>query len=145
MMQDKIYSQSDLTKIDLESFLYELVPFLYDSFDVTMNRVSTYINIKNVYLPIDKAVTCGLIINELLSNSLLHSFPNKKKGNITIDMHEDKPGKYYLSIRDNGMGVISSKGKPHSFSMVLVGMFVKNIGGTFEVDRKAGTKVTIKF
>ncbi len=145
IIQEKLYAQSNLAKIDLESFLYSLIPSLYSSYDVTINRVSTYVNVKNVFLPIDKAVTCGLIINELISNSLLHSFPIKKKGNITIDMHEDTPGKYYLSIRDNGVGVISAKGKPHSFSMVLVGMFVKNLGGTFEIDRKSGTKVTIKF
>ena len=145
IIQEKLYRQKDVTEIDLENFMYVLIPYLYDAYDITMNRVSTYVNIKNVTLSIDKAITCSMIINELLSNALLHSFPNKKKGNITIDMHEDKPGKYYLSVRDNGAGVISAKGRPHSFSMVLVGMFAKNLGGTFEVDRKAGTKVVIHF
>ncbi|MEO8514834.1 MAG: histidine kinase dimerization/phosphoacceptor domain -containing protein [Ignavibacteria bacterium] len=145
LIQEKLYLQNDISDIDIENFMFLLIPYLYDSYDITMNRVSTYVNIKHVFLPIDKAITCSLIINELLSNSLLHSFPNKKKGNITVDMHEEKPGKYYLSIRDNGQGIISAKGRPHTFSMVLVGMFVKNLGGTFEVDRKAGTKVTIRF
>jgi two-component sensor histidine kinase len=80
-----------------------------------------------------------------MCNALLHSFPNKKKGNITIEMHEEMPGKYYLSVRDNGIGVVSQKGRPSSFSMVLVGMFTKNMGGNFEVERKNGTKVTITF
>jgi two-component sensor histidine kinase len=145
MIQEKLYQQNDVSDIDIENFLYMLIPHLYDTFDITINRVSTYVNVKHVFLPIDKAITCSLIVNELLSNALLHSFPNKKKGNITVDMHEEKPGKYYLSVRDNGAGVISAKGKPHSFSMVLVGMFVKNLGGTFEVDRNSGTKVTIRF
>lgn len=145
LIQEKLYLQNDVSDIDIENFFYLLIPYLYDSYDITMNRVSTYVNVKHVFMPIDKAITCALIVNELLSNSLLHSFPNKKKGNITIDMHEEEPGKYYLSVRDNGAGIISAKGKPHSFSMVLVGMFVKNLGGTFEVDRKSGTKVTIKF
>jgi two-component sensor histidine kinase len=145
MIQDKLYGGGSITDIEIESFLHTLIPHLYDTFDISLNRISTYINVKHVYLPVDKAITCSMIINELLSNSLLHSFPNKKKGNITIDMHEEKDGKYYLSVRDNGMGVISPKGRPHSFSMVLVGMFVKNLGGTFEIDRKTGTKVVIKF
>lgn len=145
MIQDKLYSGGSVTDIELEGFLHTLIPHLYDAFDIALNRISTYVNVKHIYLPVDKAITCSMIINELLSNSLLHSFPNKKKGNITIDMHEEKDGKYYLSVRDNGMGVISTKGRPHSFSMVLVGMFVKNLGGTFEIDRKSGTKVVIRF
>jgi len=145
MIQDKLYNGSSITDIEIEGFLHTLIPHLYDTFDISLNRISTYINIKHIYLPVDKAITCSMIINELLSNSLLHSFPNKKKGNITIDMHEEKDGKYYLSVRDNGMGVISPKGRPHTFSMVLVGMFVKNLGGTFEIDRKSGTKVVIRF
>mgnify|MGYP003454723373 FL=1 len=145
MIQDKLYSGGSVTDIEIESFLHTLIPHLYDTFDISLNRISTYINVKHVFLPVDKAITCSMIINELLSHSLLHSFPNRKKGNITIDMHEEKDGKYYLSVRDNGMGVISPKGRPHTFSMVLVGMFVKNIGGTFEIDRKTGTKVVIKF
>ena len=145
MVQDKLYSAENVNNIDLEGFLYALIPFLYSSFDISLSRVSTYVNVKHVYLPVDKAITCAMIINELLSNSLLHSFPNKKKGNITIDMHEEKEGKYYLSVRDNGIGVISPKGRPHTFSMVLVGMYVKNLGGTFEVNRKTGTKVEIRF
>ncbi len=145
MIQDKLYSGGSVTDIELEGFLHTLIPHLYDAFDIALNRISIYVNVKHIYLPVDKAITCSMIINELLSNSLLHSFPNKKKGNITIDMHEEKDGKYYLSVRDNGMGVISAKGRPHSFSMVLVGMFVKNLGGTFEIDRKSGTKVVIRF
>jgi two-component sensor histidine kinase len=145
MIQEKLYSLEKVSEVDLENFLYTLIPMLYTSYDISLNRVSTYVNVKHVYLPVDKAITCSLIINELVSNALLHSFPNKKKGNITIDMHEELKGKFYLSVRDNGIGVISAKGKPHSFSMVLVGMYVKNLGGTFEVDRKSGTKVSINF
>lgn len=145
LIQEKLYSLDSVNDIDFESFLGSLIPNLYHEFEVDSVRVSTYINVKDINLPMDKAITCSLIINELVSNALLHSFPNKKKGNITIDMHEEEKGKYYLAVRDNGMGVISARGKPHSFSMVLVGMHVKNMGGTFEVDRKNGTKVTIRF
>lgn len=144
-IQEKLYSSGSAAEIDLEAYLYTLIPYLYSQFDISLNRISTYVNVKHIFLPVDKAITCSLIINELMCNSLLHSFPNKKKGNITIDMHEENAGKYYLSVRDNGQGIISAKGKPHSFNMVLVGMFVKNLGGTFEIDRNSGTKVTIKF
>lgn len=145
LIQEKLYVQNDLSQIDFENYMYLLIPYLYNTYDISMNRISTYLNVKNVSLPVDKAINSALIINELMCNFLQHSFPNKKKGNITIDMQEESPGKYCLSVRDNGPGVISSKGRPNSFSMVLVGMLVKNMNGTFEIIRKAGNKVTIRF
>lgn len=145
MIQEKLYMYDTVSDIDLENFLYSLIPLLYESYDISTNRVSTYVNVKNIKISLDRAITCSLIINELVSNALLHSFPNKKKGNITIDMHEEHSGKYSLTVRDNGIGVISAKGKPHTFSMVLTGMYAKNLGGTIEVDRSSGTKVTVRF
>ncbi len=145
LIQESLYAQEDISQINFEAYLNTLIPHLYLTYDVTLIRISTYINVKDVTLPIDKAISAALMVNELVCHSLLHSFPNKKKGNITIEMHEESRGKYHLSVRDNGMGIISAKGKPSSFSMVLVGMFVKNLKGVFEVDRNNGTKVEIRF
>jgi two-component sensor histidine kinase len=145
LIQEKIYSEEDISRLEFEKLLDVLIPQLYTAFEVSSSRISIYINVKDVTLPVDKAISATLMVNELVSHALLHSFPNKKKGNITIEMNEEAPGKYYLSVRDNGMGIISSKGRPSSFSMVLVSMFVKNLKGTFSVDRKSGTKVEIRF
>lgn len=145
MIQEKLYGSEDITQIDFELFLNNLVNQLYDTYDVSPARISAYVNVKNINLPIDKAISASLMINELISHSMLHSFPIKKKGNITIEMMEEASGKYFISVRDNGIGVISQKGKPSSFSMVLVGMYVKNLNGTLSVDRKNGTKVEIRF
>ncbi|MBZ0203275.1 MAG: GAF domain-containing protein [Ignavibacteria bacterium] len=145
LIEEKLYLENNLLEIDLENYMYILIPYLYKLYDVSLNKISTYVDIKHVSLPIDKAVNCALVINELVTNSLLHSFPNKKKGNITIEMREEQPGKYYLSVRDNGIGDLSGKVKSSSFSMVFAGMIVKNLKGKFEITRKSGTKVTIKF
>lgn len=144
-VQEKLYVQTDMASIDFENYLMFLLPYLYKTFDVDQKRVSLYMNVKHVFLTIDKAISCALIVNELVINSLIHSFPNKKKGNITIDMHEEAKGKYYLSIRDNGTVYTAIKGKPASFSMVLAGMLAKNLKGTMELDRKSGTKIVIRF
>jgi two-component sensor histidine kinase len=146
LMQEKVYELSELNGVDFEDYLRELIPGLYTSFDISLGRVSAYVNIRGVTLPIDKAITCALIINELVSNSLLHSFPNRKTGKIEIEMHEeDLPGRFILSVSDNGSGVIPGKGKMQSFSMVFIGMLVKNLGGTFGLDRSHGMKAVIRF
>jgi two-component sensor histidine kinase len=145
LIHEKLYATEDPSMIDFETFLYGVIPHLYKSYEISLNRVSTYLNVKNIVLPVDKAITCALIVNELISHSLLHSFPNKKKGNITVDMHEESDGKYYLSVRDNGTSLQAAKGKPNSFSMVLVGMLVKDLKGSLDLDRSGGTKITIRF
>lgn len=145
LIQEKIYEEQELSGIDFENYLYKLIPYLYSTYDISLNRISTFVNVKNISLPADKAITCALIINELVGNSLLHSFPNRKKGNVTIDMHEDLPGKYYLCVRDNGSGELTGRGKPQSFSMVFTGMLVKNLGGTLQVDRSRGVKTIVNF
>jgi two-component sensor histidine kinase len=145
LIHEKLYDSEDPSMIDFEMFMNGVIPYLYKSYDISLNRVSTYLNLKSIILPVDKAIKCALIVNELISYSLLHSFPNKKKGNITVDMHEEPEGKYFLSVRDNGAGESSAKGKPNSFSMVLVGMLVKDLKGSLELQRKGGTNITIRF
>jgi two-component sensor histidine kinase len=145
LIEEKLYNQDNLSRVDFESFLYSLISYLYTHYEINPNRISTYINIRDVSLPIDNAITCALLISELLTNSLIHSFPEKKKGNITVEMFQELPGKSFLSVRDNGINFASKKSKLSSYSMVLVGMFVKDLNGTLEVDRKKGTKITVRF
>jgi len=145
LIEDKLYNQDNLSRVDFESFLYSLISYLYSHYEINPNRISTYINIRDVNLPIDNAITCALLISELISNSLIHAFPDKKKGNITVEMYQETPGKCFLSVRDNGINFASKKSKSSSYSMVLVGMFVKDLNGTLEVDRQKGTKITVRF
>ncbi len=145
LIHEKLYATEDPSMIDFETFLHGVIPHLYKSYEISLNRVSTYLNVKDIVLPVDRAITCALIVNELISHSLLHSFPNKKKGNITVDMQKDAEGKYNLSVRDNGTSTAAAKGKPNSFSMVLVGMLVKDLNGNLELDRNNGTKISIRF
>lgn len=146
MIQEKVYELHEMSGIDLEKYLKELIPHLFASYDIGPDRVSAIVNIHGVTLPADKAITCAMIINELVSNSLLHSFPNRKKGKIEINMQEeDRPGEYCLSVSDNGSGIVPGRGKPQSFSMVFIGMLVKNLGGTLQVDRSNGIKAVIRF
>jgi len=146
MIQEKIYEMNELGSVDFENYLKKLIPDLYTSYDIGPERVAAIVNIQGVTLPADKAITCAMIVNELVSNSLLHSFPNRKKGKIEINMQqEDQPGRFCLSVSDNGSGIIPGRGKPQSFSMVFIGMLVKNLGGTLQLDRSSGINAVIRF
>lgn len=144
-VQEKLYVQTDMGEVDFENFLMLLIPHLYTTFEVDIKRVPYHIDVTNILLPIDTAITCGLIVNELVTHSLQHSFNNVKKGVLAIVMQEEEKGKYLLSVRDNGTVYSGRRNKPASFSMVLVGMLAKNLKGSMELDRKDGTKVTVRF
>ena len=91
---------------------------------------------------------CGLIINELVSNSLKHAFPKGKKGEIKVAMQPLGENEVELVVSDNGIGMAESLdfGNPESLGLQLVRMLAEDqLGGQIELDRTEGTKVRIKF
>lgn len=95
---------------------------------------------------IDTAIPLGLIINELVTNSVKYAFPNNRKGNIKI-VFKSEDENYVLIISDDGVGVPEDiePGKTESLGLQLVTSLVNQLDGTIELDRSRGTKYTIKF
>ena len=92
--------------------------------------------------------TCGLIINELVSNSLKHAFPKGKKGQIKVAMQPIGENEVELVVSDNGIGVPESLdfGNAESLGLQLVSMLAEDqLEGQIKLDRTEGTKVRIKF
>jgi len=90
---------------------------------------------------------CGLIINELVSNSLKHGFPKGKKGQIKVAMQPIGENEVELVVSDNGIGMPESLdfGNPESLGLQLVTILAEQLEGQIELDRTEGTKVQIKF
>jgi len=88
-----------------------------------------------------------LLINELVSNSLKHAFPNGRTGEVAIHLVPDRHGTHVLTVSDNGVGLPSTfeVGKAKSLGWQLVPMLVEQLKGTFELHREAGTTVTLTF
>ena len=63
------------------------------------------VDVCDAHLPLDTAIPCGLIINELVSNALKHAFPGDRTGNVTIRMQETGNGMLRLDVRDDGIGL----------------------------------------
>ena len=98
-------------------------------------------------LPIDRAVTCNLLLNELLSNALKHAFPHGEGGTIRIGMCEEG-GRYDLRVTDNGVGMPKDYevGKSKSFGLQLVDLLASQLGGTVDIKSDAGgTTVHVNF
>ena len=103
LIHEKLYQTEDFTLINFNDYVRSLSTYLLITFCVNIDNVNLSINIKNVMLDIDIAIPCGLILNEVLSNSLKYAFPKNRKGNIWIEFSLNK-GEYTMIIKDNGIG-----------------------------------------
>jgi two-component sensor histidine kinase len=102
---------------------------------------------KNVVIGIDAAVPCGLIVNELVSNSLKHAFTNGQGGEIKISLHTDDADVITLVVGDNGVGLPNGLDfrKSDSLGLQLVMSLISQLSGSIDVDTTGGTRFTIRF
>jgi two-component sensor histidine kinase len=106
------------------------------------------IDIKDIFLDIGKAIPCGLIISELVSNSLKHAFPDRKKGEMKISLKPLDKNEIELMVSDNGVGLPKEVDfqNVESLGLHLVTILAKDqLHGTVELDRSSGTKFVIRF
>ncbi|MCG2740702.1 MAG: sensor histidine kinase, partial [Syntrophaceae bacterium] len=102
----------------------------------------------DVYVDINKAIPCGLILNELISNALKHAFPGDGPGELQIIIRETKNTEIEIVVRDNGIGLPDDVDihQPRTVGLHLVNGLVKNqLDGQIEVRRDNGTEFRIKF
>ena len=146
ILYDHLCRSKEVSDIHMGNYISELTHSLLNSHVSENHKIEIRENIENTHIDIAKALPCGLITNELISNSIEHAFPDNQNGIINIDL-ENKNGKHLLSISDNGVGLprgftienISSLG------LQIVNKLVKQINGSINVIQDSGTKFEIEF
>ena len=146
LIHEKLYQTKNVSRIEFTSYVKSLVTHLFTVFGTDANQVSFKINANNTFLSVDNAIPCGLIINELVTNSLKYGFPDGKTGEVCIDL-EYKNTNYFLTISDNGAGIsddinIENTG---TLGMQLVKTLLIQLNAEMTMDRTNGTKYTIVF
>jgi len=146
LIHEQLYQSEDLAKIDLVDYIQNLVANLFSSYDVNSQQINLHLNIGNILLCLDVAIPCGLIINELISNSLKHAFPNSKKGNIYIEMYTINE-QYCLNIRDDGVGLPQyiDPNNTDSLGLQIVAALTQQLEGSLKINSNNGTEFQIKF
>jgi two-component sensor histidine kinase/DNA-binding NarL/FixJ family response regulator len=147
LVHEKLYQTTDIARIDFAGYLESLTSHLCGSYMHGPEQISLKIDVGNVALVIDKAIPCGLIINELLSNSLTHAFPESGKGNIAIRFHADDQGVVTLMVADDGVGLPPGMDFRDSKTMglQLVNMMTKQLQGEISLLSEGGASFTIRF
>ena len=138
-----------LKEIHFGDYIQNLLEKLIKSYRVDPNKISFELKIKDIILDLDRAIPCGLIVHELVSNSLKHAFPQNRevKGRISISLLRKK-SEIELTFQDNGVGF--SKGfnmkETKSLGLHLVDMLVTDqLHGSIRMDRNRGLKFIIIF
>lgn len=148
LIHEKLYQSRDLTKIDIRDYVKDLVNGLFQSYEVNTRQIALNLSVDNVSLGINSAIPCGLIINELVSNSLKYAFPEGKTGEIKISLRTIDENKIELIVSDNGIGIPKTLDfrKTESWGMRLITILAENqLQGEIDLDRSKGTEFKIRF
>jgi PAS domain S-box-containing protein len=147
LIHEKLYRSSNLERIDLSEYLGDLCTHLFHSYGADTRAVALKMNVENVALGLDTALPCGLIVNELVSNSLKHAFPDGRQGEIQIDMRSFD-GRFVLTVSDNGIGFPKSLDfrQTESLGLQLVNWLTRQLEGSVELDDQwNGTRFRFEF
>jgi PAS domain S-box-containing protein len=146
LLHEKLYQSKDLARIDFNAYIHSLADHLLFGYGVHSDKIRVNIRIDDIFLDVDTAIPCGLIINELLSNALEHAFPDNRHGEIGITFTQDQ-GKFILVISDNGVSFPADLDykKSASLGLQLVATLTNQLNGHMTLDRKDGSTFTISF
>ena len=147
LVHEKLYRSDDLAHIDLAEYIRNLATFLFRSYTAAAGRIGLDIRVEDVFLGIDAAVPCGLILNELISNALKHAFPGNRTGQIRVELRVRESQQISLIVGDTGIGFPQDFDFENatSLGMQLVQTLVMQLSGTLEIDGTAGSEFRITF
>lgn len=147
LIHEKLYRSTELDKIDFGEYLEALLDNLFESYNLYEDEINIQTDLASIFLNIETANPCGLIVNELVSNALEHAFPNGRSGTIGINLSQDKHGKITLIVQDDGIGFPKDLdvSQLDSLGLDLVWTLTQQIKGNLEIEQNQGTCFKLTF
>jgi PAS domain S-box-containing protein len=148
-VHERLYQSEDLASVDVREYLESLTGYLLAAYESSTDTILLTVRVDDVYLDLDTAIACGLIVNELVSNALKHAFPPawEGEGEIAVELGESDEGRLLLAVTDNGVGFPSGLDleDSESLGLRLVKMLIQQMEGILELGKDAGTTFRITF
>jgi len=146
LVHDKLCRSEDLVNINFALYIKDLAQSLFRAYE-TRGKIALKLDLEDVLLSTDSAIPCGLILNELISNSLKHAFPGDLKGEVRIDLCSDDSGKITLIVSNNGVDFPEDLDfrNTKTLGLQLVNTLTQQLNATIELDSSVGTTFKITF
>jgi len=149
LIHEKLYQSQDLSRIDFAEYIRDLTLTLLRSYKANAQEIKLKTQVNNIWLNVDTAIPCGLIINELISNCLKHAFPSSsnKDNEICIKIDSSPDHQFTLVVSDNGIGLPPELDfqNTESLGLELVCSLAEQLEGNIELNRNHGTSFKITF
>lgn len=145
-IHQKLYQVNDVRQMTVSDYVEDLTNYLFTSYQIDPKQIELKTAIAQLELDVDVMVPLGLILNELISNSLKHAFPNGQKGQLSVSFEEKKEA-FYLEVADTGVGFAEnvSPNKSSGFGYQLIHTFCKKLKGHLQVEHQEGTVIQFSF
>jgi two-component sensor histidine kinase len=147
LLHESLSHASNIARIPAAQYIHRLSTQVFQAYAPPGDRLSLSIQADPIWIDVRNAVPCGLLVNELLSNSLKYAFPGDRGGEITIALRATSEGEMILIVADTGVGFPIHMDFRHtdSLGLQLVCLLTEQLGGTIALDTASGTQWTLKF
>ncbi|HSF33124.1 MAG TPA: PAS domain S-box protein [Candidatus Tectomicrobia bacterium] len=147
LIHEILFQSRDIAKIDFSEYIKNISSQLFRSYGAYSKKIGLEINVEGIMLDVDTAIPCGLIVTELVSNSLKYAFIDGRDGLIHIELFSDTHGNLILTVSDNGIGLPKHVDLQNldSLGLKLVSALANQLAGIVELDSSDGTTFRITF
>ena len=147
LIHQTLYGSKDFARVDFATFIDTLLPVITDSYGERSRGIAIRVDVEPVRLPINIAMPCGLIVNELLTNAFKHAFANRGHGELRIALTRQLGDEALLSVSDNGVGLPedANDARAGTLGLQLVRVLTKQLNGTLTINPAGPTLFSIRF
>jgi two-component sensor histidine kinase len=144
LVHDQLCRSDSVGNIDMQEYFISLLDKLFDMYGIDLRRIRSKVAAEGLFLRIETATPIGLIVTELVTNSLKYAFPHDEEGLVEVFFAPGEEGSYDLTVRDTGSG-FSTEDAPVSMSvgLQLVDVLADQLRGSVRFETDHGTRVTI--
>jgi two-component sensor histidine kinase len=147
LLHDTLHRSNDLSSINMPEYLRTLTGHVCRSYGVDPSHLILELAAEDIAFDVDTGLTCGLIVDELLTNCLKHAFPNGRSGRITVELRAEEGEWFLLRVSDDGIGLPHDGvlNNPDSLGLELVSLMADKLEGTVSLQSGMGTEWYVRF
>ncbi len=147
LIHEQLYRSGDYARVPFSEYTKSLAENVFHAAGTSPSKVSLKLEVEDIRMAVDKAIPCGLILNELIANALKHAFPHDASGTLRVGLRQAGPREIELSVADDGVGlpVEFDTARARSLGMQLVTTLVSQLDGRLGIERQGGTTFRVTF